>query len=171
MWVELNQRKNGVCASTWVRTNLPAASANSSSTVSIRLRVNGPVSLISWVPSAFNPGVDDAAGAEPLPEVREVLGRGVVVELGLLLGVEVVQVAEELVEAVGGRQVLVPVTEVVLAELAGGVTVRLERGGDRRVPGWSPTVAPGIPTLVRPVRIGFCPQMNAARPAVQLCSP
>jgi hypothetical protein len=31
--------------------------------------------------------------------------------------------------------------------------------------------APGMPTLVSPVRIGFCPVMNAARPAVQLCWP
>ena len=41
--------------------------------------------------------------------------------LGLLLGVEVVEVAEELVEAVGRRKILVAVAEVVLAELAGGV--------------------------------------------------
>ena len=34
-----------------------------------------------------------------------------------------------------------------------------------------PMSAPGIPTLVRPVRYGFCPVMNAARPAVQLCWP
>jgi hypothetical protein len=39
--------------------------------------------------------------------------------LRLLLGVEVVQVAEELVEAVVGGQVLVAVAQVVLAELAG----------------------------------------------------
>jgi cytochrome bd-type quinol oxidase subunit 1 len=35
----------------------------------------------------------------------------------------------------------------------------------------SPMSAPGMPTLVMPVRYGFCPVMNAARPAVQLCSP
>ena len=46
--------------------------------------------------------------------------------------VEVVEVAEELVEAVDGRQVLVAVAEVVLAELPGGVALRLERRGDRR---------------------------------------
>ena len=34
-----------------------------------------------------------------------------------------------------------------------------------------PSGAPGRPTLVRPVRIGDCPVMNAARPAVQLCWP
>ena len=53
--------------------------------------------------------------------------------LGLLLGVEVVEVAEELVEAVDRRQVLVPVAQVVLAELAGGVAERLEQLGDGRV--------------------------------------
>ena len=34
-----------------------------------------------------------------------------------------------------------------------------------------PMSAPGIPTFVSPVRYGFCPVMNAALPAVQLCSP
>ena len=37
--------------------------------------------------------------------------------------------------------------------------------------GCSPRSAPGRPTLVRPVRIGDWPVMNAARPAVQLCWP
>ena len=34
-----------------------------------------------------------------------------------------------------------------------------------------PSGAPGRPTFVRPVRIGDCPVMKAARPAVQLCWP
>ena len=37
--------------------------------------------------------------------------------------------------------------------------------------GLMPKSAPGRPTLVRPVRSGFCPVMKAARPAVQLCWP
>src|SRR5262245_18699572 len=45
--------------------------------------------------------LEDAAGAELLPEVRILR---VVRVLRLLFGVEVVQVAEELVEAVDGRQ-------------------------------------------------------------------
>ena len=53
--------------------------------------------------------------------------------LGLFLGVQVVEVAEELVEPVHGRQELVQVAEVVLAELAGGVAVVLEQFGDGRV--------------------------------------
>ncbi|MNL26341.1 hypothetical protein D3C87_1478610 [compost metagenome] len=44
-----------------------------------------------------------------------------------------IQVAEELVETVVGRQVLVAVTQVVLAELPGGVAQRLEQLGDGRV--------------------------------------
>ena len=50
--------------------------------------------------------------------------RRVVAVLGLFLGVEVVEVAEELVEAVHRRQVLVAIALVVLAELAGGVALR-----------------------------------------------
>jgi hypothetical protein len=92
----------------------------------------------------------------------------VVRALRLLLRVKVVKVPEELIEAVSGGQELIAVTEVILAELAGDVTQRLEECGssDR-----SPRSAPGSPTLVRPVRIGDWPVMNAARPAVQLCWP
>ena len=45
--------------------------------------------------------------------------------------VEVIEVAEELVEAVHRRQKLVLVAKVVLAELAGGVAHSFERGGNR----------------------------------------
>jgi hypothetical protein len=68
--------------------------------------------------------------AKPLPK-RGILG--IVLVLRLLLGIQVVEVAEELVELVVGRQVLVAVAEMVLAELAGRVALRLEHGGDRRV--------------------------------------
>ena len=44
-----------------------------------------------------------------------------------------VQVAEELVEAVVGRHVLVAVAEVVLAVLSGHVAVVLEQPGDGQV--------------------------------------
>ena len=46
--------------------------------------------------------------------------------LGFLLGVQVIQITQELVEAVVGRQVFVLVAEVIFTELAGGVTVSLE---------------------------------------------
>ena len=53
--------------------------------------------------------------------------------LGLLLGVEVVEVAEELVEPVHRGQELVAVAQMVLAELAGGIAQRLERLRNRDV--------------------------------------
>ena len=52
------------------------------------------------------------------------------VPVGIRHGVEVVEIAEELIEAVQRRQELVEVAEVVLAELAGGIALRLERGGN-----------------------------------------
>src|SRR6476469_3767430 len=45
--------------------------------------------------------------------------------------VEVIEVAEEFVEAVDGRQKLIEIAQVVLAELAGGVALRFERRCDR----------------------------------------
>ena len=53
--------------------------------------------------------------------------------LGLILGVQVVEVAEKLVEAVNGRQEFVAVAEMVLAELSGRVALRLEQIGNGRV--------------------------------------
>ena len=93
------------------------------------------------------PGMDDTAGEECLAQQRRLLSGGIVLVLGFFLGVEVVQVAEELVEPVGGRQVLVQVAEVVLAELAGRVAQRLEQFGDRRILLLQTDVDPGHPDL------------------------
>ena len=58
--------------------------------------------------------------------------RRVVAMERVLHRVEVIEVAEELVEAMHRRQELVAVAQVVLAELAGGIAQRLEGRGDRR---------------------------------------
>ena len=58
----------------------------------------------------------DAAGPKALLELRVFR---VVWVLRLFFGIEVIQVAEELVEAVYCRQELIPITEMVLAKLAG----------------------------------------------------
>ena len=49
------------------------------------------------------------------------------------LSVEVVKVAEEFIEAMVRRQVLVTISEVVLAELSRCVAVFFQQTGDRRV--------------------------------------
>jgi hypothetical protein len=49
---------------------------------------------------------------------------------GLFFGIEMIEVAEELVEAMIGRQILVPIAEVVLAELGGRIAEGLERLGN-----------------------------------------
>ena len=59
----------------------------------------------------------------------------IVVILGLFLGVQVIEVAEEFVESVNRRQMLVAVAEVVLAELAGGVAEALHEFPDRGILG------------------------------------
>ena len=53
--------------------------------------------------------------------------------LGLILGVQVIKIAEELVEAVNRGQKLVAVAKMVLTELPGRVTQRLEQFGKRRI--------------------------------------
>ena len=49
---------------------------------------------------------------------------------GVFHRVEVIEITEEFVEAVNGRQELVEIAEMVLAELAGGIAHRLERRRD-----------------------------------------
>ena len=77
--------------------------------------------------------MEHAPRAEVLAEVREVGRLRVVLEFGLLFGVQVVQVAKKLVEPVHRREVLITVAQMVLTELPGGIAVRLERRCDRRV--------------------------------------
>ena len=84
--------------------------------------------------------------------------------------VEVIEVAEELVEPVDGGQKLIEIAEVILTELASGVALRFERGGDRASLRWYTDLGTAWPTVVMPVRIGSSPMMKLARPAVQLAS-
>jgi hypothetical protein len=53
--------------------------------------------------------------------------------IGFFHGVEVVEDAVELVEAMHRGQVFIPVTKVVLADLRRCISVRLEQFGDRRI--------------------------------------
>ncbi len=50
---------------------------------------------------------------------------GIVRQFRLFFGVQVIEVAEELVESVHGRQVFIAIAEMVFAELAGGIAQRL----------------------------------------------
>ena len=79
---------------------------------------------------AVGHAVEHAAGSELLLE-RRILR--IVGQFRFFLGVQVIEIAEEFVEAVHGRQVFVAVAEMVLAELAGGIAERLEQFGDGRV--------------------------------------
>lgn len=95
-------------------------------------------------------GVDDTARARPPVELGEVLLRRPVRRLRLFLGVEVVEVAEELVEPVHRRQELVPVAEVILAELAGGIAEWFEQLRDRRVLRLQPDIRAWHADLAQP---------------------
>ena len=88
----------------------------------------------------IGPAVEHAAGLVLLDH-RGILE--VVLVLELLLGVEVVERAEELVEPVRRRQRLVCVAQVVLAELRGHVALVLEQLGDRHVTRLQPFLRTG----------------------------
>ena len=109
--------------------NSLAAAANSSSQVSMRFVVSGPVSSIFCLPTRPQRGCSVGSSLSVAhewitprgPIIFLMFGKSfsgiVVVHLRLFLGVEVIQVAEEFVEAVIGRQHVIQVAEVVLAEL------------------------------------------------------
>ena len=103
-----------------------AAAVVSSSIVSIRFFVSGPVSSI--LPSAV--ARMTPARTETLSEFRVLRIVGV---FRLFLGVQVIEVAEELVEAVFGGQEFVLVAEMVLAKLPGIIAERLEKFGNARI--------------------------------------
>ena len=117
MWVKFTQTKNGLPVLCCRSMKSTARAAMSSSIVSIRFFVSGPVSLmiVCRHPCASACAIEHAARAELLAElgVLRVVGM-----LRFLLGVEVIEVAVELVEAVHRGQVLVAIAQVVLAELA-----------------------------------------------------
>ena len=125
MRVLFHHRKNGFASLTALSMNPRAAVVTSSSTVSMRFLVSGPVSSIACPPA--NQLMDDPARAKPFLELRTFR---VIRVLGFLFRIQVVGVAEELVKSVIGRQGLVPVAEMVLAELPGDVTEWLEQSGD-----------------------------------------
>ena len=165
MRVVFIQVKNGLLALACRCMKSMAAAVVSSSTVSIRFVLSGPVSSI--LPSAD--ALSTPRGELRLENVGIVLG--IVRPFRLLLGIEVIEVAEEFVEAVLGRQILVAIAEMVLAELPGCIAERLERLGDGHVAILqSDRAAPGMPTLQRPVRRQPWPVMKVERPAVQLFS-
>ena len=116
---------------------------------------------------AVGEGVDHTPRAELLLELGILR---VVVGLRLFLGVEVVEVAEELVEAMIGRQVLVAVAEVVLAELTGRVALSFSRSAIVGAQSGMPWSEPGMPIVSRPVRNGCWPEdeRRAARRAALL---
>src|SRR5262249_13453614 len=91
---------------------------------------SAPAWLFGRIILIGRPRMHHAARAEHVAEVRKVLWVWVVRQFWLFLGVEVIEIAEELVEAMAGRQHVVQVTEMFLAELAGRVALVLEAGSD-----------------------------------------
>src|SRR5271157_2135962 len=80
----------------------------------------GVLDLLPAIP--IGPAVKHPTGAKVLPEVGKVRFGRIISQFRFLLCVQMVEVAEELVEPVHSRQVLVPVAEVVLPELTGSVS-------------------------------------------------
>src|SRR4051812_22760617 len=70
--------------------------------------------------------MDHPAWSKSIAEVREILLARVVVHFWLFFSVEVIEVAEKLIEAVVGRQHVIEIAKMVLPELAGRVALVLQ---------------------------------------------
>ena len=136
-----------------------AASTVSLSMVSMRFLVSGPVSSMVCLPTLPKRGSTVSSSVSVAKVCSTPRGPNfarnsgilrIVLVLGLLLGVQVIEIAEELVEAVQRRQKLVLVAEMVLAELAGGVAERLEQLGDGRILGAETEIGARQPDLRQP---------------------
>ena len=161
MCVVLSQTKNGVPAAAWRSMKSSPCSSTSSSIVSIRFFVSGPVSSILCLPTRPKRGSSVSSSSSVAHEWMTPRGPNRSLKCGkssaggqfgvlrLLLRVQVVEVAEELVEAVHRRQVLVQVAEVVLAELPRRVAERLQQLGDRHVLGLEADVHAGDADLAQ----------------------
>jgi hypothetical protein len=129
--------------------------------------------LLGQRPRVLDPSaggrLEHAARTELLVEL---VALGIVRVFGFFLGVQMVKISEELIEAMVRRQELVAVAQVVLVELPGGVAERLQHLGDRRVFLLDPDGRAREADLREAGAVGALPpRMNAARPAVQLCWP
>ena len=71
--------------------------------------------------------MNHAARTELFPEIRVLR---VKVAFGLFLGVEMIEITEELIKAMIGRQILVMITQMILPKLAGRITLRFQHISD-----------------------------------------
>ena len=142
MAVELYQRKNGLFALACFSIQPRAAEVISSSMVSIRFLVRGPVSLTVCLPTRPQRGSVVGSSLSVAKQCNTPLGPNlarnpgvlrIVGQFRLFFCVQVVKIAEELVESMDGRQEFIPIAKMVFPELASRVAERLEQFGDGRV--------------------------------------
>jgi hypothetical protein len=115
------------CSNEFVVTCLHALAVEGAGVHDLLLADFAPARLHGRVVPVGGPGMDHAARAVVAVIVREILRREVVILLRLFLGVQVIQVAQELVEPMVGRQHVVQVAQVVLAELPRRVALIFQR--------------------------------------------
>ncbi len=89
-----------------------------------------PARLVGRVVFVGRDAVEHTAWSELLLEFRIL---GIVGQFRFFLGVQVIEIAEELVEAMHRRQVFIPIAKMVLPELTRGVPERLQQLSDRGV--------------------------------------
>ena len=177
MRVGLSQTKNGLPSCFALSMNFMARSRISSSTVSIRFGIEragvfdllfanlAPAWHLGRVVRIGGPAMDHVARPDDVQQLLRIIG-----VRRIFHRIEVIKVAEKLVEAVDGGQEFIEVAEMILAELPGGVALRFDRRSNRASLSGNPVLEPAWPTVVMPVRIGNWPVMKLARPAVQLAS-
>jgi hypothetical protein len=129
MCVVFSQQKNGAL----VVARLHALLRQRSGVLDLLLADAAEAHVDRVVVGVGRPAMHHAARTEFLVEFREVLRIRPVGQLGFFFRVQVIEIAKKLIEAVGRRQKLVAVSEVVLAELSGRVAMILQQLRDRGI--------------------------------------
>ena len=146
MRVGFIQTKNGLPAAFALSMNAMVLSRMTSSKVSMLYLMpsigcggSGPSSVIFCLPTLPQRGSTVGSSVSVAKVWRRLRGPTLSFSVLRIVGVErilhrieVIEVAEELIEAVHRRQIFVAVAEMVLAELPGGVAHGLQHGGDGR---------------------------------------
>src|SRR6476646_4354450 len=134
MWVKFTQTNAGLPAAFCRLMKSTARSAVTSSMVSIRFLVRGPVSvhlLADLAETRIDRRVVLVRRLAVHHAARAELGKKcgvlrIVRQLRLFFGVQMIKVAKELVEAMDGGQKFVAVAQMILAELPGRIAKGFE---------------------------------------------
>ena len=99
---------------------------------------------------AIGIGMNDTAWAEFFSEIRILLGVRIVRQFRLFLRIEVIEVPEEFVEPMIGRQMLILITKMIFAKLSCGISHEFQHFSDGGIFRFEPKLCAGQSDFTEP---------------------